>query len=191
MEYILAIVVGVCLSAACGFRVFIPLLVVGLVSRVAGASLPESLEWVSGDVALCCFGVAALVEAVAYYIPYIDNLLDTISGPLAVVAGSVVMGGMLGTMPDYLQWSLAIVAGGGAAGAVHAGTTALRAASTATTGGLGNPVVSTVENGCSVVGSLLAMLAPVLAFIGLVVMVVFVWLQVRRLRRRKTKPVSA
>ncbi len=191
MEYILAIVMGVCLSAACGFRVFIPLLVAGVVSRMAEVALPEPLEWVCGDVALCCLGVAALVETVAYYIPYIDNLLDTISGPLAVVAGSVVMGGMLDTMPDYLQWTLAIVAGGGAAGAVHAGTTALRAASTASTGGLANPVVSTVENGCSVMGALLAMLAPVLALIGLVVMVAFVWLQLRRHRRRKVKPASA
>ena len=191
MEYILAIVMGVCLSAACGFRIFIPLLVAGVTSRMAGIPVPEAMEWVRGDMALCCLGVAAVVETVAYYIPYIDNLLDTVSGPLAVVAGAVVMGGMLDAMPDYLQWTLAIVAGGGAAGAVQAGTTALRATSTATTGGVGNPVVSTAENGFSIAGSLLAMLAPILALIGLVIMVVLVWLLVRRLRRRKAKLISA
>ncbi|MBR5878454.1 MAG: DUF4126 domain-containing protein [Akkermansia sp.] len=191
MEYVLAIVMGVSLSAACGFRVFIPLLVAGLTSRLAGIPVPDALDWVCGDVALCCLGVAALVETSGYYIPYIDNLLDTINGPLAVVAGSLVMAGMLDAMPDYLQWGLAIVAGGGAAGAVQAGTTALRAASTATTGGLGNPVVSTVENGCSIIGSLLSILAPVLALIGLIITAVLVWLMLRRLHRRKNKMAAA
>jgi len=88
-------------------------------------------------------------------------------------------------LPDVMQWGLAIVAGAGSAGVVQAGTATLRAASTATTGGLGNFVVATGENIMAAVGAVLAVLAPLLAGLGFVLLCLVGWMAVRRIRRRK------
>ena len=170
----IALVMGISLSAACGFRIFVPLFVVGVAVRFCELHATPALAWTATDLGLVCLGVATLVEIAAYYIPVVDNFLDTIHGPLAVVAGTILVGGPLVDMPPALQWGLGVVAGGGAAGAVKAGAATLRAASTATTAGIGNCVVATVENGCAAAGSVLAVLAPVVAAVCLVVAVALV-----------------
>ena len=185
MQLTLALVMGVCLSAACGFRIFVPLLAVGLAVRFMGLNATPALAWTATDLGLVGLGAATLVEILAYYIPWVDNLLDTIHGPLAMVAGTLLVGGLLGDMPPALQWGLGVVAGGGAAGAVKAGTATVRAGSTATTGGLGNCIVSTVENGCAAIGSVLAVLAPVIAAVFLILMVAVMCIIVNKIRRRR------
>ena len=185
MQLAIALVMGVSLSAACGFRIFVPLLVVGLAVRYMGIEATPALAWTATDLGLVGLGIATLVEILAYYIPWVDNALDTIHGPLAVVAGTIVVGGLLGDMPPALQWGMGVVAGGGAAGAVKTGTATVRAGSTATTGGLGNCVVSTVENGCATVASVLAVIAPVFAGLFLIMVVAVMCAIVRKLRRRR------
>ncbi len=178
----IALCVGVSLSASCGFRVFIPLLVMALGVRFCGLSIDENLAWVGSDVAIICLGAATIAEILAYYIPVVDNLLDTIVGPAALVAGAVVTAGMLGELPDWLQWSIGIVAGAGTAGTVQLGTSAVRAASTTSSAGMGNPIVSTVENGLSVAGAVMAVLAPLLAIVGAALLVLLTILSLRKLR---------
>lgn len=188
-----ALVMGVSLSAACGFRVFVPLLVAGLAVRFGGVQVGESLQWISGDVALVGLGVATVVEILAYYIPAVDNLLDTVSVPLAAIAGTVLTGGMLADMPDAMQWTLAVVAGGGVAGTVSGTTAAVRAASTGATVGLGNPVVSTVENGCATVGAGLALFMPLVAGVGVIllgVLVFWAWHKLLAKRRETAEPAA-
>ncbi len=187
----LAVCMGVALAASCGFRVFVPLLVVAFAVRLGGVHVNESLEWIGSDIALWCLGCATLAELLGYYIPWVDNALDTITGPLALVAGTIIMSGMLPDLPGYMQWGVGIVGGAGAAGAVQAGTTALRGGSSVTTGGVANPVVSTAENIMATVGSLLAVVAPVLALLGLLGLIAVAAVIVRKIRRKKAQAAPA
>ena len=147
----LALCVGISLAAACGFRVFVPLLAMALGVRYMGMGIDENLAWVGSDAAIVCLGAATVVEIFAYYIPVVDNLLDTITGPAAMIAGAFVAAGMLGDLPDWAQWGTGIIAGAGAAGTVQLSTTAARAGSTGTTAAVGNPIISTYtdKNGVS------------------------------------------
>ena len=184
LALIVAICAGVSLSAACGFRVFLPLLALAIAVRYGGYPVNEHLAWVGSDTAFYGLLVATVVEIAAYYIPFVDHLLDTVSMPLALVAGAVVTAGLLPAMPDFFQWTIGILAGSGAAGVVQLGTTAARGTSTVTTGGVGNFLVSTSENFLSAAGSVLAILLPALAFIGVILFIWLLWAIVRRFRRR-------
>ena len=125
------------------------------------------------DVVVDCGGVVRQCdrgrEVIAYYVPWADNLLDTIASPAAVVAGIVASASVLGEVPPALQWTFAAIAGGGVAGVVQAATVLLRGTSTATTGGLGNSVVSTTELILAVGVAVLALLAPFVALALLVI----------------------
>ncbi len=187
---IIALCAGISLSAACGFRIFLPLLALSVAVRFFGFGVNEHLTWVGGDTAFYTLLVATVVEVLAYYIPAVDNVLDAVVGPLSMVAGAVVTAGLLPEMPDALQWVIGIVVGSGAAGSVRAGTAALRGTSTVTTAGLGNPILSTLENILSAIGSVLAIVLPVLAILGVLVMVWVIWAIIRRLRRGSSTPAS-
>ncbi len=181
----IALCTGISLSAACGFRVFVPLLAVSAAVRYLNVPVNDTLAWVGSDAAFVCLLAATVVEVLAYYIPFVDHLLDTVSAPLALAAGAIITAGLLPEMPDYAQWGIGIIAGAGAAGAVQAGTTALRATSTVSTGGLGNWVVTTVENILSLLGSILAILLPVVAILGVLLLALMVGLIIRRVRRHR------
>lgn len=182
LQTLLALSVGVSLAAACGFRVFVPLLTLALGVRYLGLQIDDSLSWVSSDAAIICLGVASIVEILAYYIPVIDNLLDTITGPAALVAGTLVTAGVLGDLPDWMQWGTGIIAGAGAAGAVQLSTSAVRVTGTTTTAGISNPIISTIENILATIGSVLAVFMPLLAVIGAVLMIFLTFIFLRRVR---------
>jgi hypothetical protein len=173
VEVVLSILLGIGLSAACGFRLFVPLLVVSIASYSGHLTLAESFEWVGTTPALVLFGVATVVEIAGYYIPWVDNLLDSIALPAAVVAGTVVTASVVTDMSPLLRYTLALIAGGGAAVTVKGLTAIVRAGSSLTTGGLANPVVSTGEAIGSLLLSVLAILLPLVAgilAIGLVLL---------------------
>lgn len=172
METILSLCVGIGLSAACGFRVFVPLLVMSVASYSGHLTLAPSFQWIGSEPALICFAVATVLEIAGYYIPWVDNFLDTVASPAAVVAGTIVTASMVTDVSPFLKWTLAVIAGGGAAGLVQATTVLARGASTVATGGLANPVFATAELGGSIAASVLSIVAPILA-IGLVVLAVF------------------
>ena len=187
METVSSVGLGVGLAAACGFRVFLPVLVMGLAARAGFLDLSDGFEWMAGTPALSTVAAAMACEVGAYYIPWLDNLLDTVAMPAAVAAGALVSAANVETSTPLLSWSLAAVTGGGAAAVVQAGTTLLRGASTFVTAGLGNPAVSTAENGAAVGLSLLALTVPVLALAAVLVLVLVV---VSSIRRRAAKPRS-
>jgi hypothetical protein len=180
MDTVVSIALGVGLAAAVGFRVFVPLLVASIAAYTGHLHLDENFAWLGSLTAITMLGVAAVVEVLAYYVPVVDNLLDTITTPLALVAGTVVSAAVITDVPPLIRWSTAIIAGGGIAGVTQGVTTLLRAKSSAFTGGVGNPVVSTFEMVAAVVIAVLALLAPVIA---LALIVVFCWLAVRLVRR--------
>ena len=187
MEAIMSIMIGVALSATCGFRVFIPLLAVNIGTRAQDANgqplieLAGGFDWLSSDIAMMVFLVATLFEIAGYYIPWIDNLLDTIASPASIAAGTVITASFITGMDPWLQWLLGMIAGGGAAGAVQATTVVARASSTVTTGGLGNPIVASVETSGAFLGSALSILvAPFAIALFVLLLVGGVWIWWRR-----------
>ncbi len=186
IDYLLPIALGISLAAATGFRVFVPLLAAGLAARSGYIPLTDSFLWVTTTPALLMLAVAAVTEVAAYYIPLLDNLLDSLATPLAVGAGITVSYAVMGDLPPMLKWTLAIVAGGGAAAATQGATTLLRGASTLATGGLGNGVVSTGELFGAVGLSLLAILIPILAVVAALVFLAAAWRGFSRLRQKRS-----
>ncbi|MBK7981068.1 MAG: DUF4126 domain-containing protein [Ignavibacteriae bacterium] len=172
-ETIISVFLGISLAAAVGFRIFVPLLVMSIASFFGYLNLSSGFEWISTLPALIIFGAATLFEIAGYYIPFIDNFLDAIASPTAVIAGSIVMASSIVELDPLVKWVLAIVAGGGAAGLVQSLTTITRGTSSLTTGGLGNHVVSTTEAGASFGISILAILFPI--FIGILVILFLTW----------------
>jgi hypothetical protein len=130
-------------------------------------TLSPSFAWIGTYPALITFAVATVLEITAYYVPWLDNFLDSIATPAAAVAGTIVTASMVSGMSPWMQWTLAIMAGGGAASLVQGMTVLTRAASTATTGGLANPVFATVEWGLSFGTTVLSIVAPLLVVIAL------------------------
>jgi Domain of unknown function (DUF4126) len=152
--------------------VFVPLLVMSVFAYTGHLELAKGFAWVGTIPALVAFSTATVVEIAAYYVPWVDNLLDSISGPSAVIAGAVVTASAVTDVDPFVKWSLAIIGGGGIAGIVSGSTAIVRGVSTVTTAGLGNPLVSTVELGVSFVLSLLAVLLPLIALAVVLVLVV-------------------
>lgn len=168
MESLLSVLLGLGLSAACGFRIFVPLLIVSVASRSGHLTLAPSFQWIATDAAMVAFAVATVLEIGAYYVPWLDNLLDTAAGPAAVTAGVIVSASVITDLDPLLKWSLALIAGGGLAGGIQLLTSGTRLISTATTGGLGNPIVATAEAAGSITLSLLSILLPLAALAALV-----------------------
>jgi hypothetical protein len=181
METLLSICLGIGLSAACGFRVFVPPLIMSIAALSGHLTLSPGFAWIGTYPALIAFAVATLLEVGGYYIPWVDHLLDTLATPAAVVAGMIVTASMVTNTSPFLKWTLAVIAGGGVAGLVQGTTVLARSASTVTTGGLGNPLVATIELGGSVLLSVLALVAPLLV---VALIIGGLWFAALRLRPR-------
>jgi hypothetical protein len=194
METALGIALGLGLSAACGFRVFVPLLVLGVASFTGTVTLGSGFEWLSSPPALIALGLATALEIAAYYIPWLDNVLDTIASPAAVMAGAVAAVAVQSDIDPLLHWSVVAIAGGGAASLVQVSTVALRGASTALTGGLANVFLSTGEWFGALAVAIMAIVAPVVALLLVVFVALVAWVSVRRRRSRaglsKSREVS-
>ena len=183
-ETIISIFLGVGLAASVGFRIFLPLFALSLASYFGVWELNESWQWIGSIAALITLGVATLAEIFAYFIPWVDNLLDSIAIPLAAIAGTAVMVSTVANLDPVVTWSLAIIAGGGTATAIKGAGASTRLASTVTTGGVANPLVSTVETGTAVVVTTASIFAPIFAAFLVIVILVFIFIIYRRLRPR-------
>lgn len=162
METFLGIAIGIGLSAACGFRVFVPLLIMNLASLSGHLHLSPGFEWIGNYYATIAFGTATVIEVMAYYIPWLDHVLDLVATPAAIIAGTVATASLVTEMSPFLKWTLAIIAGGGIAALVQGTTAAFRVKSSISTAGIGNPLFSTLEVIGSIITALLAILLPIL-----------------------------
>jgi Domain of unknown function (DUF4126) len=178
-DLVVSIALGVGLAAAVGFRVFLPLLVMSAAAWSGHLTLGDSFAWLATPAALAMLSVAAIVEIIAYYVPGVDNLLDTIATPAALVAGTLAAAAVMTDLPPLVRGTTAVIAGGGAAGLTQSATSLLRANSTVLTGGFGNAALATGEAGGALLVALLALLAPIAA---LAIVVAFCWLAVRFVR---------
>jgi hypothetical protein len=173
LEIVLSLMLGFGLAAAVGFRIFVPFFIVSLAAHTGHLQLAEGFAWLGSFPALVMFGAATFLEIAAYAIPWLDNLLDVVAGPLAVICGAVLMASTVFDLDPFIAWPLAIIAGGGTAGLIKGANAGLRLTSSATTAGLGNPAVTVVETSGSAVMAGLAIFLPVLAFLLVVWLVVF------------------
>lgn len=162
MEAVMGVLLGIGLGAACGFRIFVPLLVASIAIRAGFLTVTPEFAWLGGTAALVTLSVATLLEIAAYYIPVIDHTLDVLGAPAAIIAGTILAAGFIGHMDPMLKWGLAAIAGGGAAGIIHGGMAAIRGAASAATGGMGNSVVTTAETASASIVAVLACVLPVL-----------------------------
>jgi Domain of unknown function (DUF4126) len=176
----LSIVLGIALAAATGFRVFLPMLIVSGAAYTGHLQLDNSFAWLGTSSALTMLSVASLAEVLAYYVPVVDNLLDTVATPAAFIAGTLVSAAVMTDVPPMVKWTAAVIAGGGVAGLTQGLTGILRVHSTVLTGGLGNSIIATAEIGGAVLISFLALVAPAAA-IALVML--FLLVAVRLVRR--------
>lgn len=195
-KILISLLMGLGLSASSGFRVFVPLLVASIATKMGILQLGDGFQWMGSTPAIIAFAAATLFEIGGYYIPFVDNVLDTITTPASVIAGTLLTASAI--LPDIdpmLKWGLGIVVGGGSAGIIQAGTALTRATSTATTAGTANPIVATVEHIFSIVGSILSLVIPfIIAGIVCVVMLVFLFFVIRYFKKRipqtETVPVQ-
>ena len=191
MEIIIALCLGITLSAACGFRVFLPPLALSLGAIYGHIPLSSGFEWVGTTEAAIALGIATILEVGAYYVPFLDNLLDTVQVPVAVGIGTVMTAATMGHTDPVLQWTLAAIAGGGTAGLMGSLASLTRLFSTGVTGGLGNFIVATIELVGSISLSVLGITFPLWTaaiVLGLIILAVIViitnppaWLKKRQL----------
>jgi hypothetical protein len=185
MDVLLSLAVGLGLAAACGFRVFVPLLAASIAAHGGHLELASGFDWIGSTAAVVAFGTATLLEVGAYYIPWLDHALDAVTTPAAVLAGMFASASVIVDMPPLLKWSVVLVGGGGIAGLTQGATVALRAKSGLFTGGLANPGVSTLELVSSAGTAILAIVVPVVALVLVIVMVVVSVRLVRRFMARR------
>jgi hypothetical protein len=188
MDYhiISAVALGIALSACCGFRIFVPMFAAAIAAHNHWYSVSADMQWLSSLPAIICFGTAALVEIVAYYFPFLDNMLDAIATPLAIATGTILAFAIipLQNQDPLLRWVAAVIGGGATAGTIHIGMGLLRLFSTKATLGTGNPVVATGENGIAITTSVLSFIIPVI--IAVVLLVVVFWIVYKGIRRLST-----
>jgi Domain of unknown function (DUF4126) len=176
METLLSICLGIALAAACGLRIFLPLFALSLAAKLGVVEVSGGFAWLAGTGALITFAVALALEITAYYVPWLDNLLDAAAAPLAVAAGVLSSAAVLGDLDPLPRWILAVVAGGGAAAGMQGLTTILRAFTSFATAGLGNFLVATGELALSALLSVLAFVLPVVAaLISIGLLIAFSW----------------
>jgi len=186
MEGMIGAFVGIGLSAACGFRVFVPMLGISIASFTGHLELASGFEWIGTPFALIAFSTALILEIGAYYIPWLDNMMDLIVTPSSIIAGTIITASLMGDVHPLLKWSVAAMGGGGSAGVIQWGTVFVRGTSSASTGGFGNPIISTVELVFAVVMTFLAIVIPILTVILVIFLCISILKKFGRLFGRKS-----
>lgn len=187
---VLALCLGLGLSAACGFRVFIPPFVMSLATMQGVVTPATDWQWLGSPIAVITLGLATLIEVAAYFTPWVSNALDSvelIAAPIAGMAMTALSLSMVGDIHPVMLWTLAAIAGGGTAELVEGATALTRLAAAGTTGGLASPAVGFMELLSAAVLSILAILAPVLALALVIGLALYCWLRLRRFRERRRR----
>jgi len=189
---IMATLMGISLAAASGFRVFLPPFLLSLAARFNVVwfldidLLGTQFEFFTSTLSIVVLGIATVAEFAAFYAPWFDNALDTIATPASIVAGVAMTAIVLEGNDPIIQWTIAIVAGGGVAATIQSATVATRGLSSTFTFGLGNSAVATGENVASVALTLIAILIPFLSALFVLLIVALLL----RMKRKKKEPVA-
>ena len=171
LQTLIELMLAISLSAASGFRVFVPLLVLSATAVFGHLDLPANFDWIENQQALILFAIATVLEVIGYSIPWFDHALDILATPAAILSGTIVAASVAPDLDPLVKWTLAIVAGGGTAGITKLLTNLLRGGSTAASGGLTNPIFAAVELAIATLLSILAVTVPIIA--GVLVIGIF------------------
>jgi len=182
---------GVGLAASAGLRAFLPLLVVGVAGRLGYIPLADGFEWIASTPALVVFGSAVVTELLADKLPVLDHLLDVVHGAVKPLAGALVMAALVSDLTPLYATLLMVVAGGTTAGAVHLTRAQTRIASTVTTAGVGNPLLSAAEDVAALVGSIASIAIPLVAAVLVLAALALAAIVLLRIRRRWSRGQSA
>jgi hypothetical protein len=187
MDVLLHIAIGVGLSAAAGFRILVPFLIAGVAAQQGYLTLSPNMIWMATTPALIALTAATALEVLIYFVPVVDNLMDAVELPAAAIAGTVLTLAVTGgDINPFLQWSLALIAGGGVASSTQAFTGLARLTSTAAAGPVGNIAVSTTELASSTILSVLAIAVPILVLIVVGVLLYLIFRRWGYKRRRSS-----
>ena len=170
------------LSAACGFRVFIPPLIYGIFYKANLVELSDSFGWIGNDWIITLLIFASIIELLATFIPYIDNLLDIIATPASIISGTILSFSSLSNLDPGLQWILSIICGVGITGSFQVSTVTLREIFTSLTGGLVNPFFAFLEDIIVLFISISTILIPIMGFIITIFISLFIFFLVKNLR---------
>jgi len=196
METLTAICLGLGLAAACGLRVFLPLAIMSIGAKAGLFTPATGFEWVATWPAVFALSTACALEVIAYSVHWIDHALDTIATPAAIVAGALAVATQLcatdsAGLSPLITWATSIIVGGGAAAFVQTATVGVRSASTITTAGIANPIISWIQTAIAAVLSIVAVVLPILAAIcilGVAILAVQLVLRWRRSRSALAVP---
>ena len=185
--WVLPALLGLGLASATGLRTFLPLLMLAVAAKfeLFGVRLIDQMDWLGSWPAIAALGVAAVAEFAGDKVPAIDHALNLVGYVSRPVAGAIAAGSVFWNVDPVLAATAGIIVGAPAALAFNAAQTGVRVGSTATTGGLGNPVVSFIEDALSFVTVLIAFVLPVLIPVLLIVFTVVVFRLARRIRDRR------
>lgn len=183
-------VIGIGLSAACGFRIILPFLGLSIAAMNNFIQLAPEFQWIATWPSFIAFATATILEITAYYVPWLDNVLDAATTPLAVVAGTIATATVVSDISPFMKWSIALIAGGGMAGIIQTGTSLLRGMSTVSTGGAGNFAISTAELAGALMITFLSLFLPLLALTVACLIATWVLWKILHRPAKPLKPVS-
>ncbi|MFZ1322839.1 MAG: DUF4126 domain-containing protein [Ignavibacteria bacterium] len=184
MENLLSIFIGIGLSAASGFRIFIPFLVLGITSTMGFVDLDDDFKWISTAPAIIVFAALTIAEIIGYFNPWIDNMLDTVATPLSIISGTILSLSVITGFDPLIQWSIAIIIGGGIAADFQFLSVKARSVSSVFSGGNGNPVISGLELVFSVILSILSIYLPVITFVIVIILMISLFIILRNAKAR-------
>lgn len=173
--YLVSAFIGVSLAAATGFRIFMPLFLLSLGCRLELFQVGDELSWAGSPTVLAATSVAMILEIAGYYIPFIDNILDSLSIPLATIAGTLLFAIQFTDISPFLRWAMAIIARGGTAATISTVLASMRATSSIGTAGLGNFLIASLETIGSTILTILALFIPFMAIIVVIGLFYFFW----------------
>jgi uncharacterized membrane protein len=192
-----AVLTGLGLSPSAGLNAYIPLLIFALADRFTDrVTLDNPYDFISSTPGILIIMILLTIELVADKIPGVDHANDLIQSAVRPAAGAFLM--MASTShDDSLNPVISMIIGLFLAGTVHGVKATARPAITISTGGLGNPVISMIEDGISAVTSIFAIIAPIIAIFLLLLLGIFLWWMYRKvqlmttlLKRTSTKTPS-
>ncbi|MFL6245010.1 MAG: DUF4126 domain-containing protein [Thermoanaerobaculia bacterium] len=191
---LLAVLLGLGLSASTGLNTFLPLLLLSAAARfhIAGIELGHRFDWLSSDVAIIVLIVASVVEVIADKVPAVDHFLDSVGTFVRPLAATVATASVLtGAHVDPTVAAIVgLMIGAPTSLGFHTLKAGTRIASSAATLGCANPVLSLIEDVISVTLSLLAIFIPLAVPVAIALMVWLLWLVAKRLRRGAPAPTA-
>ena len=193
MEYAhmaLQIMLGICLSACAGLRAFLPLLIIGILQKMGYLQVGQTFGWIGSNPALIVFGTATLVEIIGDKIPVLDHTLDSVGTFIKPIAGTILFSTVILKIDPILAVVLGIIAGGSISELVHLKKATVRGGSTALTAGVANPFLSVFEDLGALIGTAISIIAPILAFIMLLIILAISFHIFRKIFGKKKKPVE-